>query len=132
MQQIHIQSEVNTQRQCFKASSDKRTQIKIAYHCGVSIIIEIAFTEAEEKEYYPTMKCLPIAVAFVSFCLITFHANPAFAAVIDAGAPPEDAVVVPLELKESDDATGKIVVSSVLYFCVVLFCFVLFCFFLSK
>ena len=71
-------------------------------------------------------------MAFVSFCLITFHANPAFAAVIDAGAPPEDAVVVPLELKESDDATGKIVVSSVLYFCVVLFCFVLFCFFLSK
>ena len=54
------------------------------------------------------MKFLSIAVAFVSFCLITFHANPAFAAVIDAGAPPEDAVVVPLEVKESDDATGKL------------------------
>ena len=53
VQQIHIQSEVNTQRQCFKASSDKqnkRTQIKIAYHCGVSTIIAIAFTEAEAEE----------------------------------------------------------------------------------
>ena len=50
-------------------------------------------------------KFLPVVVAFVSFCLISFHSNPAFAAVIDAGAPPEDAVTVPLE--EPDDATGK-------------------------
>ena len=88
-------------------------------------------------------KLSPVVVAFVSFCLISFHSNPAFAAVIDAVAPPEDAVAVPLELEEPDDATGKwkdtelannaqqqreksksIVVSSVLYFCVVLCCFV--------
>ena len=50
-------------------------------------------------------KFSPVVVAFVSFCLISFHSNPAFAAVIDAGAPPEDAVTVPLE--EPDDATGK-------------------------
>ena len=29
---------------------NKRTQIKIAYHCGVSTIIAITFTETEEKE----------------------------------------------------------------------------------
>ena len=95
------------------------------------------------------MKFLSIAVAFVSFCLITFHANPAFAAVIDAGAPPEDAVVVPLEVKEPDDATGKLKDTELAnktqqqrekrdrllcppYYISVSFCFVLFCFFLSK
>ena len=54
------------------------------------------------------MKFLPVAVAFLSFCLISFHSNPVFAAVIDASTPPEDAVAVPLELKEPDDATGKL------------------------
>ena len=82
-------------------------------------------------------------MAFVSFC-VSSYSNPAFAAVIDAGDTPEDAVAVPLQLEEIDDATGKwkdavlannaqqrreksksIVVPSVLYFCVVLFCFVL-------
>ena len=47
----------------------------------------------------------PVAVALVSSCLVFFHSNPAFAAIIDAGAPPEDAVTVPIE--EPDDATGK-------------------------
>ena len=50
-------------------------------------------------------KFSPVVVAFVSFCLISFHSNPAFAAVIEAVAPPEDAVTVPLE--EPDDVTGK-------------------------
>ena len=89
------------------------------------------------------MKFATVIVAFVSFCLITFHSNPAFAAVIDTGAPPEDAVVVPLELKEPDDATGKLkdtelannkekkeidcCVLRIIFLCrFVLFCFVLF------
>ena len=89
------------------------------------------------------MKFATLVVAFVSFC-VSSYSNPAFAAVIDAGDTPEDAVAVPLQLEEIDDATGKwkdavlannaqqrreksksIVVPSVLYFCVVLFCFVL-------
>jgi len=49
-------------------------------------------------------KFSPVVVAFVSFCLVSFHSNPAFAAVIDAVAPPEDAVTVPLE--EPYDATA--------------------------
>jgi len=58
-------------------------------------------------------KLSPVVVAFVSFCLISFHSNPAFAAVIDAVAPPEDAVAVPLELEEPDDATAAAVAASV-------------------
>ena len=50
-------------------------------------------------------KFSPVAVAFVSSCLVFFHSNPAFAAVIDAGATPEDAALVPLE--EPNDGTGK-------------------------
>ena len=50
----------------------------------------------------------PVAVALVSSCLVFFHSNPAFAAVIDAaGAIPEDAALAPLELEELDDGTGK-------------------------
>ena len=84
-------------------------------------------------------KLSPVVVAFVSFCLISFHSNPAFAAVIDAGAPPEDAVTVPLELEEPDDATGKWKDTELANnaqqqrersksIVVVLFCFVLCCF----
>ena len=48
----------------------------------------------------------PVAVALVSSCLVFFHSNPAFAAIIDAaGAPPEDAALAPLD--EPDDGTGK-------------------------
>ena len=84
-------------------------------------------------------KLSPVVVAFVSFCLISFHSNPAFAAVIDAVAPPEDAVAVPLELEEPDDATGKWKDTELANnaqqqrersksIVVVLFCFVLCCF----
>ena len=87
-------------------------------------------------------KFSPVVVAFVSFCLVSFHSNPAFAAVIDAVAPPEDAVTVPLE--EPYDATGKWNTNTVLAnnaqqqreksksIVVVLFCVVLFCFLRSK
>ena len=53
------------------------------------------------------MKFATVVVAFVSFCLVSSYSNPASAAIIDAGTPPEpeDAVAVPLE--EPDDATGK-------------------------
>ena len=53
-------------------------------------------------------KFSPVVVAFVSFCLVFFHSNLAFAAVIDVVAPPEDAATVPLELEEPDDAFGKL------------------------
>jgi len=48
----------------------------------------------------------PVAVALVSSCLVFFHSNPAFAAIIDidAGAPPEDAALAPLD--EPDDGTA--------------------------
>jgi len=49
-------------------------------------------------------KFSPVAVAFVSSCLVFFHSNHAFAAVIDAGATPEDAALVPLE--EPNDRTA--------------------------
>jgi len=49
-------------------------------------------------------KFTPVAVAFVSSCLVFFLSNPAFAAVIDAGATPEDAALVPLE--EPNDGTA--------------------------
>ena len=90
----------------------------------------------------------PVAVALVSSCLVFFHSNPAFAAIIDAaGAPPEDAALAPLD--EPDDGTGKWNTTTVLILankspttkreieigcCVRLivflvpFCFVLFCF----
>ena len=93
-------------------------------------------------------KFSPVVVAFVSFCLISFHSNPTSAAVIDAGAPPEDAALaVPLELEELDDGTGKWNNNTVLankspttkrkieidccvrlIICLASFCFVLFCF----
>ena len=51
-------------------------------------------------------KFSPVAVAFVSSCLVFFHSNPAFAAVIDAaGAIQEDAALAPLD--EPDDGTGE-------------------------
>jgi len=57
----------------------------------------------------------PVAVALVSSCLVFFHSNPAFAAIIDAaGAPPEDAALaVPLELEELDDGTAAAAATSV-------------------
>ena len=80
------------------------------------------------------MKFAPVVVAYVSFCLVSFHSKPAFAAVIDAGDTPEDAVAVPLELEEPGDATGKwkdtVLANNAKQH--VSFCFVLFCFLLSK
>ena len=54
------------------------------------------------------MKFATVIVAFVSFCLVSFHSNPAFAAVIDAGDTPASAAIVKVTTRdEKSDGPGR-------------------------